>query len=399
MTRICRAILFVAAAAVVAAVPAAAQDQPSEFESWREPGWTFTPGVVLGTLYDSNVAIAFPQAAGAGTASDSLYAMEPFGQLEYLSPRTSFFSGYRGFVRRYFTLRDLDSIDQRSYVSLRERLTRRVTFFLNDSFLQVPTTDQLELNGVPFQRTGSRYNAFAGGIETRLTRKTDFNARYDLTWVDFQRKDTLLTGGTVNGIHMDVDEHLTERATLGVEYAVRLANLDRNTRLLTFQETGLVARYRTGPDTTLEVAGGLAHLLDRGHDTSRSGPYVRATLTHRAQRATLGVEFERSYVPSFVFGGTNQSQEARGYIQMPISRNRFYVQEAAAWRRTDPFLSQELPLDSIWLHSVVGYAVQRWLRIEAYHAFSRQDTRLAGGQINRNMVGVQFVVSQPMRIQ
>jgi hypothetical protein len=399
MTRMLRRIALAAAAVLVAVAPAAAQDQPSEFESWQVPGWTFTPGVVLGTLYDSNVAIAFPQAPGARTASDSLFQMEPFGQLEYLSPRTSFFSGYRGFLRRYFTYRDLDSVDQRGYLSLRERLTRRVTFFFNDSFLQVPTTDQLELNGVPFQRTGSRYNAFAGGIEARLTRSTDFNARYDLTWVDFQRKDTLLTGGTVNGVHLDVSHHFTERATLGAEYGIRLAALDRNTRLLTFQETGLVARYRTGPDTSVEIAGGLAHLLDRGRDTSRSGPYVRAGLMHRARRATIGIDYERSYVPSFVFGGTNQSQEARGYIQMPLSRNRFYVQESAAWRRTDPFLSQELPLDSIWLHSVVGYALQRWFRVEAYHAFTRQDTRLAGGQINRNMIGVQFVVSQPVRIQ
>jgi hypothetical protein len=399
MTQIFRAIVFAAAAALLAAWPAAAQDQPSEVESWRVPGWTFTPGVVFGTLYDSNVAIAFPQTPGGHTASDSLYQMEPFGQLEYLSPRTNFFSGYRGFLRRYFALHDLDSLDQRSYVSLRERLTRRVTFFFNDSFLQVPTTDQLQLNGIPFQRTGSRYNAFAGGIETRATRSTDINARYDLTWVDFDRKDTLLTGGTVNGIHVDVSHHFSERATLGGEYAIRMANLDRNTQALTFQETGLVARYRTGPETTLEVAGGMAHLLDRGRDTSRTGPYVRGSLMHRAQRVTVGVDYERSYVPSFVFGGTNQSQEARGYVQMPFSRNRFYVQEAAAWRRTDPFLSQELPLHSIWVNNVVGYALQRWFRIEGSYAFTRQDTRLAGGQINRNIFGVQFVVSQPVRIQ
>ena len=36
--------------------------------------------------------------------------------------------------------------------------------------------------------------------------------------------------------------------------------------------------------------------------------------------------FERMFVPSFGFGGTNQSQEVRGYVRMPLSRNRIYIQ-------------------------------------------------------------------------
>ena len=97
--------------------------------------------------------------------------------------------------------------------------------------------------------------------------------------------------------------------------------------------------------------------------------------------------------------GTNQSQGLSGYVRMPLSRNRLYVQESAAWRRTDPFIVAELPFDSIWLHTVAGYSVQRWLRLEGYHSYSRQDTRLAGGQITRHVVGVQFVFSEPMRIR
>ena len=104
-------------------------------------------------------------------------------------------------------------------------------------------------------------------------------------------------------------------------------------------------------------------------------------------------------MPSFAFGGTNQSQETRGFVMMPLSRNRIYLEESAAWRRTDPLLAEELPLDSIWLHTTIGYAVQRWLRIEGYHAFSRQDVRLNNGQVNRNVIGVQFVVARPVRIE
>jgi len=118
----------------------------------------------------------------------------------------------------------------------------------------------------------------------------------------------------------------------------------------------------------------------------------------RSARATIGANYRRSYVPSLVFGGTNQNQEVRGYIQMPLSKNRFYIQESAAWRRTDPFIQAELPLDSIWLNTTAGYALARWFRLEGYHSFTRQDTRQTAGQITRQIVGVQFVVSEPMRI-
>lgn len=385
--------------AVLAARAAAQEPPPSEFESWRLPGWTFTPGVIVGGLFDSNVAVAFPTAETGTTASDKLFQATPFGQLEFFSPRTMFSSGYQGVVRHYAELSDLDGMDHRGYLSLRHLVTRRVTVFLTDSFLQVPTTDQLQLNGVPFRRTGSRYDAFSGGVEARLSRTVDMTVRYDLTWVDFERKDTLLTGGTVNGARTSVARRISDRASFGGEYGIRFADLNMGTKNVTFQEAGGVFRYHTGPLTTIEAAFGYAHMLDRTHDVVRDGPYVRASLTHRAERATIGAEYERSYVPSFTFGGTNQSQELRGYVQMPLSRNRVYLQESAAWRRTNPFLQAELPLDSIWLHTVVGYQLQRWLRLEGYHSYSRQDTRLAGGQIDRHVVGVQFVVSEPMRIR
>ena len=79
-----------------------------------------------------------------------------------------------------------------------------------------------------------------------------------------------------------------------------------------------------------------------------SGPYVRAELTHRMQRATIGAQYRRNYVPSVALGGTNQTEEAHGYVQMPLSRNRLYVQESATWHRTNPFDASALPLQSIW---------------------------------------------------
>ena len=69
--------------ALLATAPLAAQqqEQPTEFQSWRLPGWSFTPGIRIGALFDSNVNVSFPVSPEAGTPSDKLYTFEPFGQL------------------------------------------------------------------------------------------------------------------------------------------------------------------------------------------------------------------------------------------------------------------------------------------------------------------------------
>lgn len=380
-------------------VPAAAQDRTSsETSLWRIPGWTFTPGVIFGALYDTNVAIASPDVEKR-TASDKLFTMAPFGDLSYLSQRTTFSTGYQGTLQRYFDFDGFNGTDHRAYLALRQRLSRRVTVFANDTYAQSPTTDRLDINGLPFQRTGARYNSFAGGMEARLTKNTDALVRYEMTWVDFVRKDTALTGGVVNGVQTELTRRFSERASAGVEYGIRLADLNESTKHLTFQDAGGVFRYRTNESTTVEASAGLAHLVDRTDDTTKSGPYAKLGLTRKTERATFGLAYSRSYVPSLAFGGTNQSQEARGYLQMPFNRNRFYLQESASWRRTNPFVKTELPLDSIFLNTALGYAVQQWLRVEGYHQFTTQDNRVAGGQISRHVGGLRFVVAEPMRIR
>lgn len=391
-------VIAVLAAALVAPARAHAQEQPTEFTSWQLPGWTFTPGVTFGWLHDSNVAVTSAPFAGS-PAADNLLDMEPFGSLEFNGPRTTFSTSYHGFVRRYLTLNELNSVEQHADLSVRHRVTRRFTLFASDAYLLSPTTDLVELNGVPFQRNGSRYDAAAAGVEARLSRTVTASVRYEFTYVDFQKKDALLNGGFVNGVHGEATKAVSGRSSVGGEYTVRWADLDQGTRRLSFQDTGALYRYRSGEQTEIEGAVGVAHLIDKSSDVSRTGLYVRAGLTHRLQRATLGLNYERSYVPSFAFGGTNQSQETRGFVMMPLSRNRLYVEESAAWRRTDPLLAQELPLDSVWLQTTLGYAIQRWFRIEGYDAFSRQDVRLNNGRVNRNVVGVQFVVARPVRIQ
>lgn len=388
------ALLLIAGAAGTGVL---AQDQESS--TWRLPGWSFTPGVRMSTVFDSNVALATAPADTRQTQADQLLTLEPFGTLEYVSPRTEFSGGYRGFLRRYVDVGQLNGFDQRASASLRHHATRRLTFFLSNSYSRVPTTDEVELNGVPFRRTGARTNNAAASVEARVSKFTTLSARYDLNWVDFERTDTFLTGGFVNGVRSELSHQVNERAGLGAEYGIRLANLNDGTHDITFQDLGGTFSYAVGSHTGLSLAGGVSHLTDRTLGHSRTGPYVRAALTRTGERATVGVAFERTFVPSFGFGGSSQSQQVRTFVRMPFQLNRLYVDGSAAWRRSDPFVEDELLLDTLWLRSTVGYRLTRWLGLESFYAFTRQDSQVTGGEINRHRAGIQVVISQPMRIR
>ena len=74
---------------------------------------------------------------------------------------SEFAADYRGFIRRYLEVEGLDGFDQRASLNARRMMTRRLTLYARDSFTDSPTTDDVELNGVPFRRTGSRTNTFA----------------------------------------------------------------------------------------------------------------------------------------------------------------------------------------------------------------------------------------------
>jgi hypothetical protein len=227
----------------------------------------------------------------------------------------------------------------------------------------------------------------------------EFSARYENNWVHFDRTDTELTGGWVNGARTNLRRRMSENVSVGGEYGVRFADLNEGTHQVTFQEAGGTIDAKVGPRTTVTGAGGLAHLTDRTFNDSRQGLYVRAEVTHATEHATVGTAFERNFVPSFGFGGSTQSEQLRAYVRMPLDRNRAYVQSSVAWRRSDPLVEADLPLDALWVRGTVGYALSRWLRAESTYAYTHQNSQVPGGKVSRNRIGAQLVISQPMRIQ
>lgn len=391
--------LAVAGLVLALAPRASAQVRPSEFDTWVIPGWTFTPAISLGGGWDSNVAVAANQAEGRRTDSDQLFTIEPQAQFDFRSARTEFVAGYRGAMRRYVTVDELNGFDQRGYISFRHLATRRVQVFARNEFDDVPSTDEIPLNGIPYARFGARTNRFGAGSDLRVTKRSDASVLIERTWVDFDNKETLLTGGVMNALRLAYTVRRSERLRVGAEYRVRHFNVNDNTRELWFHDSGGLLEQTLSRRVKLSLAGGYTAVRERRAGDALGGVYVRAGLERTAERSTAGVAYERSYAPSFGDGGANISQEARVFVYMPFSRNHFYVNGTGLWRRTDPLLLGDLELDSVVVESTVGYVVARWLRLEAFHAFSRQDSKITGGEVNRHRAGAQLVISQPMRIQ
>ena len=152
-----------------------------------------------------------------------------------------------------------------------------MTLFANDNYSQVPTTDQLDLNGVPYSADRRALQLGGRPASRRGSRRaTDLVVRYEMTWVDFVRKDTLLTGGMVNGIHGELTHRFTERASLGAEYGVRWADLTRARESSPSRTSAACSAIAPGENTTFEAAAGVAHLVDRTRSITRDGP-VRAS--------------------------------------------------------------------------------------------------------------------------
>ena len=396
-----RRLLALTLAVLQATVWVAAQGQaPTEVASEPIAGWTFRPGIAIGALYDTNVAITTARADVGSTPSDTLLTFDPVGALRYVGKRTTFDVSYRGTLRHYTQLDGLDGFDQHANLRLERRATKRLTFFAQNAFSAVPTTDELELNGAPFKRAGSKNDSLAGGFAFRLNERDTLNTRYDLTWVSFDRSAPDLTGGVINGVHSDVQHAITNRLSAGVEGAVRFAQMDvlagRNLR---FVDTGGTVTYALDDVTKVSGAAGWGHLDDLLLKTSRSGMYFRGSLSRLALRSVFGVSYERSFLPSFGFGGSNRAQEIRGWVDLPPIGHRVFLQGSGGWRRTDPFETRELRLDTVIIRSTAGYAVSRWMRAQGFYLFTRQDSIVTGGEINRHRVGGEVVLSQPMRIR
>jgi hypothetical protein len=406
-----RSVLKLLAGSLVVAIavaPATVRAQGTAAPDQRTPpGWVFTPSLAVGGTWDDNVLLVNP---GTSPPSDYGSPITPGASLDYTGKRTRFSSGYSGSFVRYVTLDNLNTFQQSLRAMVEHRHTRRLTVFAQETFNAAPSTDMIQLAGVPFYRVGTRSNSAGAGVQLAAAKHTVVRSAYTLRSVSFDLTEfsaTQLQGGHAHEVAASVEHTLSRRVAIGGEYQFTSAVVNSRTLAggpgpqdqFDLQTGSVTAQYQAAAGTTLFGAVGVSQLGAGLTHQARTGPLWRAALAHRAGRSLISASYQRAYIPSFGFGGTFQNEQWAANIHTPIGHSRAYVDGGISWFNNDPLDSAQPTLQTAWFSGTVGYHATRWLSLEGFYARTQQDSQRAGGQLERNQVGFRAVAAKPVKLR
>jgi predicted porin len=393
---------YLTALLVVAALGATeASAQPAPWEPERlTAGWTFVPALGVGGLWDSNSTL---RSTGDPQLRQWVGVVNPRGELNFNGRRSRFVFGYSGSLEAYNTLKELTRYDQRGRLQAQYKATPRLQLRVQSALSVSPTTERLELGGLPFENVGSALYDARGGMDYSLSQRTSVTADYEFQWIEFDRDAPtpgVLSGGRSNSAIGTLRHAFTSRINAGGVYTYRLASTEGRVRNVRVQDALGVATLRVAENTSVEAGVGLAYLKIRDTGETRTGPSLRASLRHGLSRSRVELAYEKSFIPSWTFGGTTTNEEVRATLHVPFASGRAFLQGTGAYRHNEPLTSSgdQIRLDSWWTGASVGYHFAPWIRVEGYYSGSFQASS-ARGEVDRTRVGIQFVTLKPVRIQ
>ena len=390
-------VLLVATAGVAHAQPAPWQPERTS------AGWTFTPGVVFGGAWDSNVTV---QTKGAPITAEWVGLVSPRGELDYNGAKTRFNLGYSGALEAYRRFNELNRYEQRGRMELRRRMSPRVNAYARGGLLVAPTTDRLELDAgsLPFVDIGSQMITAATGLQLALGPRTQMEASYRFQDVRFDEENPrtfeLLRGGYSHAPMLMLMHAVTQRLSLGGSWQYQHARVDNGLETFDLQTASGEVAFRVNESTVAAGGGGISYMQASSGDLASTGPAFHANLQHQRGPVTMNARYEKAFTPVYTFGGVTQNQNLSGSVRVAFAATRGYVSGSVSHGRTDPV--EEIGLgfrtDSLWYNASIGYQLTRWLRAEGFYTGSQQ-TSTARADIDRARIGIQFVTFKPVRIQ
>jgi hypothetical protein len=352
--------------------------------------------------FDDNPVLT---ATGGPTPDDTTMVVSPALDLTFTGRHTHIGLGYNGALVRYRTLDEYDSFDQTAQVELRQQASKRVGLNFHNRYSVHPSTDAVQLVGVPlFRRVGTRRNEFIGGTTVQATRSLELTGSYHFQWLEFDRTDdpvsALLDGGTSHSFTLGALHAISGRVKVGGGYRYVHANVGEFRDVVDIQNGDAAVSVELSPTVTLDAGAGFSHVVLPEGLGARTGPAGRIALRKRTEYAQFSITAMRAFVPAFGFGNSLRTSEVSGSVRVPFRGTRGFVQGGAALRDSESLIETGIGVTSVWLETSVGYGVARWLRLEVFYDGAFQDTaEIAGGRIDRNRFGVRMVTLRPMRIQ
>jgi hypothetical protein len=392
-------LTFLSAAGAAAQEPVGASGPPTT----SAPGWTFTPAFGYGATFDDNVSL-FGVRTAEELNDDFISTYRPSLNVDYHGKHVRADAGYSGTLLSYRTFTALNRWEQRGRVSLSRQETARLKWFARGSAAALPSTDLIDLGGIPYHHTGARTADARGGVEFALGARDGLTSSMSYLDIEFDHRDErdpYLRGGHVVESLNAWRHRFGPRLSAGTDYSFRRASVIGDIEQFSIHATEAGVDYELSPTWTFRGGAGVAYLKSTATTAPRTGPAWRIAFNRRGASSSVNIAYQRSFVPSFGFGGTIQNQEVGMSYRTALFRSRhWFMDHRAVFRDDTPLtsMSQQLPLRSLRTNSVLGWEPQPWVRLEVFYARVQQTSFRYAGQLYRNRVGFQIVTSKPVRV-
>ena len=399
--------LFALVVSLAAASAAAGQQQADPLVTdpvvggQRGPsaGWSLTPALVMSRTYDDNVLLRGP---GDPHEHDAINVISPRGDATYHGRQTDLSFRYDGSIILYNRLDTLNSYEQHGDLLLKHHMSARSSFFTTFSMTAAPTTEVLQLTGIPYIRAGVFTETVHSGFEHQASKRLTVTASGYFDQARFNATgnyENILLGGYGIGGGVSLKERLSERTSLTGDADVQHETIGSAHQQFDIQHVLGGVEHQLSERMRVFAAGGFSRLSETTFAPARTGPSFRIGLSEHYRSTIIDLSYDRSFVPSFGIGGTTQNGSVTARVQMPITR-RLYTQNLVSWQQQDPIAIEVPVLRSTWVQSSVGYTASQWFRIEAYFAGTRQTAgREDGSLLTHNQFGIQVIASKPVRIR
>ena len=383
--------------------------QPAPWQPDRlTAGWTFTPALGFGGLWDSNTTM---RVEGAPEIAQWVGLINPRAEIDFIGRRTRLTAGYSGALQAYRQLEELTRYEQMGRFQVRHSLTPRLGFGVNSGLTMAPTTERIELGSLQFENVGSTLFTTRANVDYAVTRRIGASIAYDRQLVEFHEPrntlepaSTVLRGGYQHGATATGKVAITSRFWAGASYSYHRAHTDEGAQTVDVLDGMALIGATLTRNTTMELGAGYASLRMTSPlvigALARTGPSYRAALNHAYERIKFDFSYDRTYVPSWSFGGTSANQQVRSSMFVPVMGGRLSWSGHIGFSHNEPLTTagESLALDTWSTGWSVGYGIARWMRVEAFYNANFQESS-ARGRITRERVGVQFVTLKPVRIQ